>query len=109
MNIKPSLQEAQTRLRLDDAVLDDLASAIEQAYAAQLHHIDRAALHPDAADLATALAADPAHTGMVVTHDLIAAQLLRIDALIGANTMDDRDAKEKAAERMERRHIRVGT
>ena len=108
MNIKPSLEEAQTRLRLDDALIEDLGSAIEQAYAQQLHQLDRAALHPDAAALAAALQADPAHTGIVVTPDLIAAQLLRIDVLIGANTMDDREAKEKAAERMEHRHARVG-
>lgn len=108
MNIKPGLHEAQNRLRLDDAVSEDLASAIEQAYAQQLHHLDRKALHPDAAHLAAALQADPDHTGIVVTPDLIAAQLLRVDALIGANTMEDRDAKEKAAERMEQRHARVG-
>lgn len=108
MNITPSLDDVQTRLRLDDALIEDVQSAIEQAHAAQLAHLDRAALHPDAASLAAARAGDPLHTGMVVTPDLIAAQLLRIDALVGANTMADRDAKEAAAQRMEHRHARVG-
>lgn len=108
MKIKPTLDEVQTRLRLDDALMEDVQGAIEQAYAGQLAHLDRAALHPDSASLAAAVAADPAHTGMVCTPDLIAAQLLRIDALVGANTVADRDAKETAAQRMESRHARVG-
>jgi hypothetical protein len=108
MSITPSIEEVQTRLRLDDALIEDVQSAIEQAHAAQLAHLDRAALHPDADSLAQAKAADPLHSGIVVTPDLIAAQLLRIDALVGANTMDDRDAKEAAAQRMELRHCKVG-
>lgn len=99
MNIKPSTADAQRRLRLDDEtdVTIDLESAIEQAYAQTLQALCRTALHPDAASLLAALVIDPLHNGIVCTHDIIAAQLLLTDALVGANSMADRDAKSSAA------------
>lgn len=108
MNIKPSATEAKARLRLDDALQADLEAAIEQAYALQLDRLDRSALHADQAALDAALLLDPAHTGAVVTPGLIAAQLLRIDVLIGANSQAERESKISAAENMERLHMRLG-
>lgn len=108
MNIKPTTTEAQRRLRLDDALTADLESAIDQAYALQLDHIDREALHPDQSALDAALVLDPDHTGIVVTPSLIAAQLLRIDVLVGANSLQERESKKKAAQDMEWPHVRVG-
>lgn len=110
MNIKPSTAEAQIRLRLDsDALItQDLESAIEQAYAQTLTMLDRSALHENTAQLEAALEVDPLHTGMVCTADIIAAQLLLVDALIGANSLKDRDEKSKAALYILYPHRRLG-
>lgn len=129
MNIKPTVEEAQRRLRIDDALADDLALAIDQAYAQALTFLDRDALHADAAafkaavdaaraaldaetdeEAALQLADDLARiqTGMVVTPDLIAAQLMLIDVLVGANSLQEREGKQTAAESMMRRHRRAG-
>lgn len=128
MPIKPTVDEAKRRLRLDDALSGDLASAIEQAYAEALAFLDRDALYDNATDLAAAatlaqnalddetddaleplLAAHLARvkTGMVATPDLISAQLLLIDVLVGSNTVQDRESKQKAAENILWRHRRV--
>lgn len=129
MNIKPTVEEAQRRLRIDDALADDLALAIDQAYAQALAFLDRDALHADAAafkaavdaaraaleaetdeEAALQLADDLARiqTGMVATPDLIAAQLMLIDVLVGANSLQEREGKQAAAESMMRRHRRAG-
>lgn len=108
MNIKPTTTEAQSRLRLDDELTADLESAIEQAYSLQLNGLDRVALHPDQEALDAALALDAEHTGIVVTPSLIAAQLLRIDVLIGSNSLQERESKQTAAQDMERLHAKVG-
>ena len=104
MNIKPTAQEAKDRLRLDDALSDDLDFAIEQAYAECLAILQRDDLHPDKASLDAAIALDAAHTGMVVRADIIAAQLLLIDSLIGSGSTEEQKAKREAAIMMLNRH-----
>jgi hypothetical protein len=110
MNIKPSTSEAQRRLRLDDDldVTSDLQQAIEQAHAQVLQILDRTVLHPTQLELLSALLLDEFHNGIVCTPDIIAAQLLLVDTLVGANSQQDRDAKAKAAQNMLWPHRRVG-
>ncbi len=123
MDVKPSLEAAALRLRTDDDLLPDLQAAIDQAHAEALVYLDRP-LHPDAAARLNAIAqaqaalteaeaslnADAiaeatqalkvAKTGMVCTPDILAAQLLLADRLIGGNDGDEAERKEAAARRM---------
>lgn len=129
MSTKPTVDEAQLRLRIDADLAADLAGAIEQAYAQALAFLDRDALYDTAANLAAAVAAAQAavdgattaaeaaqalldlarvQTGIVATPDMVAAQLLLIDALVGSNALQDRESKQTAAENMLRRHRRPG-
>ncbi len=117
MDLKPSLQEAAARLRMDDDLLPDLQAAIDQAHDEMLAYLDRP-LHPDAAALAAAIAAaraalvaavtpeeiaeaqaelDVQKGGIVVTHDIHAATLLLADRLCGDNDGTERERKEAAA------------
>lgn len=101
MRLKPTLEEAKTRLRLDPDLDDDLLSAIDQAHARTLKVLD-GKLYADEASMA----ADP--RGILATEDIIAAQLLLVDHLVGNNTQQDRDSKEQAALSMLRLHRNMG-
>lgn len=103
MPIKPTPEAAMRRLRLDDGLAGDLADAIEQAHAEALSHLDGALYESEAAKTA----ADDAR-GIVCTPDIIAAQLLLVDVLVGNNSVQDRQAKQTAAEAMLRRHRNMG-
>lgn len=103
MPIKPTPEEAQTRLRLDSALAGDLAAAIDQAHAQAVKYLD-GALYADQAALTTA--ADP--RGIVCTADIIAAQLLLVDVLVGNNSAADRDDKRVAAHNILRPHRNLG-
>jgi hypothetical protein len=131
-SIKPGINTAMQRLRLDDSLIDDVRSAIDEAYAETLTQLDRVALHVDAAALAAAIAPaqaaltaaeltqnadliaaaqaelDRVSTGMVVTDDLITAQLLLVDVRVGSNSGDDVARKQRAADVMLYRHRRLG-
>ncbi|CAN7202176.1 hypothetical protein LJR118_000607 [Acidovorax sp. LjRoot118] len=103
MEIKPSLAMALLRLRIDDGLSADLQNALDQAHAATLKYLD-GKLYPDAVSLAAAN--DP--KGIEVTADMIAAQLLWADALMGNNSLADRESKTKAAKDMLRPHRNQG-
>lgn len=103
MPVKPTVEDAQRRLRIDDALLVDLQSAIDQAHAQAETFLDRR-LYASAEDLA---AADDL-TGIVATADIIAAQLLLIDVLVANNSLQERESKEAAARSMLRPHRRQG-
>lgn len=103
MAIKPGFEEALRRLRIDNDLADDVPAAIEQAHAETEAYLDRR-LYADAGALD--LAADL--RGMVATPDIIAAQLLLIDVLIGNNSDKERESKHAAALNMLRRHRFMG-
>lgn len=103
MPIKPTPAEAIARLRLDDSLGDDLNDAIEQAHAQAVQFLD-GQLYADKA----ALDAAADLRGVICTPDILAAQLLLVDVLVGNNTLQDREAKEAAALRMLRPHRNMG-
>lgn len=103
MPIKPTSDEAMLRLRIDADLAGDVASAIDQAHAQALAFLD-GQLYADRAALTAA--ADP--MGIVVTADIIAAQLLLVDALVGNNSLQDRDDKRRAAKDMLLPHRNMG-
>ena len=103
MPIKPTPNEAIRRLRLDDNLAGDLDSAIDQAHAQAVAFLD-GALYVDQA--AITAAADL--RGIVCTPDIIAAQLLLVDVLVGNNSTQDREDKKAAAFNMLRLHRNMG-
>ena len=103
MPIKPTPADAILRLRLDDSLDGDIGNAIDQAHAQALAFLD-GQLYADCAALTAA--ADP--MGIVVTADIIAAQLLLVDALVGNNSLQDRDDKRRAAKDMLLPHRNMG-
>lgn len=103
MNVKPEVEEALRRLRIDDDLADDVPFAIEQAHAETEAYLDRR-LYADAGALATAVDL----SGKVVTADMIAAQLLLVDVLICNNSEKERENKHAAALNMLRRHRFMG-
>ncbi|KQM68779.1 hypothetical protein [Xylophilus sp. Leaf220] len=103
MQVKPTPDEAQRRLRIDGALVDDLVAAIDQAYAEAVMVLD-GYLYEDLA--AVVLAGD--ERGIVVTADIIAAQLLLADVLVGANDQAAKDSKRATALTILRRHRNRG-
>jgi len=92
-----------TRLRLDAELIVDLTAAIDQAHAEATAYLD-GTLYATEGDRVAAN--DP--RGIVCTPDLIAAQLLLVDVLVGSNSVNDREAKTSAARRMLRPHRNMG-
>lgn len=103
MPIKPTAEEAMARLRLDADIATDLAAAIDQSHAEAIAYLD-GQLYADQAAIDTA--ADP--KGIVCTPDIVAAQLLLVDVLVGSNSPADREAKTTAAHRILRPHRNMG-
>ena len=103
MPVKPTPEEAALRLRLDADLAADLPGAIDQAHAEAQAFLDGALYENQAA-------ADGAADlrGIVCTPDIIAAQLLLVDALIGVNTSAEVQDKRAAAMTMLRRHRNMG-
>jgi hypothetical protein len=134
MNIKPTADEAQRRLRIDsdDELVHDMIDAIDEAHAEMLAFLDRAAVYPDAAAMAavvdplqaaydaalltedaSAIAAalaelEQACTGMVIVQDLLTAQLLLAGVRVADHTPAEREQAQAAAENIMRRHRRFG-
>lgn len=103
MPITPSVEEALRRLRLDDDLRQDVQDAIPQAQAEAVAYLDgvlyeNAAARDAAADL----------RGIVCTPDIIAAQLLLVDALVNNNSDEGADLKRKRAYSMLVRHRNMG-
>lgn len=103
MPIKPTPADAILRLRLDDSLDGDIGNAIDQAHAQAVAFLD-GALYED--DAALEAATDP--RGIICTPDIIAAQLLLVDALVGNNSLQDRDDKRRAAKDMLLPHRNMG-
>lgn len=103
MPIKPTPADAILRLRLDDSLDGDIGNAIDQAHAQAVAFLD-GALYED--DAALEAAADP--RGIICTPDIIAAQLLLVDVLVGNNSPQDRERKEAGAFNMLRMHRNMG-
>ena len=103
MPIKPTPADAIQRLRLDDSLNGDIGNAIDQAHAQAVAFLD-GALYEDAA--ARDAAADL--RGIICTPDIIAAQLLLVDVLVGNNSTQDREDKKAAAFNMLRLHRNMG-
>ncbi len=101
MPIKPTPEEALLRLRLDDSLLDDVAGAVNQAHAQAVAFLD-GKLYETPAE------ADADLRGIECTPDIVAAQILLVDVLVGNNDDRARESKSKAAYNMLRPHRRMG-
>lgn len=103
MPISPTVDEALRRLRLDEDLRQDVEDAIPQAHAEAVTYLDgklyeSAAEREAAADL----------RGIVCTPDIIAAQLLLVDALVNNNSDEGADLKRTRAYSMLLRHRNMG-
>lgn len=93
--VKPTKNQALLRLRLDDSLADDVADAIEQAFALTEKYLDGPLF------VSAQAAVDSGNPKAIVcTADIIAAQLLLVDSLCGPNTVVDQAAKRQAAYEM---------
>lgn len=126
MSIQPSIEIAQQRLRVDDALLPDLQAALDQAEAEARAYLD-GALYSTAAEklqaitaaeaAATAAGQDPAaapavleaQRSIVVTADMHNAMLLLADVYMGSNDSTESERKTRAATNILRRHRNKGT
>lgn len=99
----PSIESAMRRLRIDEDLQGDVADAIPAAKAEAEAFLD-GKLYATASDLHDAQ--DP--KGILCTADIIAAQLLLVDALVNDNTDEGADLKRTRAFNMLRRHRNQG-
>jgi|GEM_PF-1712837 len=99
----PSIESAMRRLRIDEDLRDDVADAIPAAKAEAEAFLD-GKLYATAQALQDAQ--DP--KGILCTADIIAAQLLLVDALVNDNTDEGADTKRTRAFTMLRRHRNMG-
>lgn len=103
MPTQPTPAEALARLRLDEDLLGDVTSAIGQAHAQAQTYLD-GTLYASPAELTAANDSK----GIVCTPDIIAAQILLVDVLVGNNDAAARTAKEAAAHAIMRPHRNMG-
>lgn len=105
MPLQPTLDQVKQRLRIDDqAGLDtQLADLIVQAHAEMLAHLDRAVYADQAA-----LDAQDDPTGIVVTDDMINAQILLVGAHLDEAGTPEGERMHAAALRLLQRHRRMG-
>lgn len=99
----PTLDAAMRRLRMDEDLQEDVADAIPAAKAEAEAFLD-GKLYATEQELREAQ--DP--KGIVCTADIIAAQLLLVDALVNDNTDEGADLKRTRAFNMLRRHRNQG-
>ncbi|RMX06717.1 hypothetical protein D8I35_09455 [Corticibacter populi] len=92
---QPTVEEALLRLRLDADLVDDVANAIPQARA-QVESYLKGPLCADAEAVAAAIAAG-SRNATLCTPDVIAAQLLFVDVLVGSNDIQAQESKRTAA------------
>lgn len=99
----PTLEAAMLRLRIDDDLTDDVKAAIPEAKA-------EAETFLDGTLYATQEARDAALdcNGIVIRPDIIAAQLLLVDAIVHSNTDEGADLKRKRAYSMLLCHRNMG-
>ena len=96
---RPTLEQALRRLRIDDDLAADVTDAIPQAKAEAEAFLD-GTLYVDAQARETAQDCK----GIVCTPDIIAAQLLLIDASVNNNADEGAELKRTRAFQMLRRH-----
>ncbi len=99
----PDLDAAMQRLRIDDDLQGDVEAAITQAKAEAEAFLD-GQLYASAQALQDAQ--DP--KGILCTPDIIAAQLLLIDALVNSNSDQGAELKRSRAFSILRRRRNVG-
>lgn len=99
----PEVDAAMRRLRLDADLQADVQDAIPQAKAEAETYLD-GKLYASASDMEQA---GDAH-GIVCTPDIIAAQLLLIDALVNSNSDEGAEIKRTRAFDILRRHRNQG-
>ena len=99
----PSMEQAMRRLRIDEDLQEDVQDAIPQAKAEAEAFLD-GKLYADAQAREDAQDA----RGIVCTPDIIAAQLLLIDAIVHSNTDEGAEVKRTRAFGMLRRHRNQG-
>lgn len=99
----PSIEQAMRRLRIDEDLQEDVQDAIPQAKAEAEAFLD-GKLYADAQAREDAQDA----RGIVCTPDIIAAQLLLIDAIVHSNTDEGAEIKRTRAFSMLRRHRNQG-
>jgi hypothetical protein len=102
-NTVPTVDQALRRLRIDEDLAEDVEDAIIQTKAEVEVYLD-GTLYADPQALVDAQDA----RGIVCTPDIIAAQLLLIDVLVGANDVKAQQSKREAAYNMLRRHRNMG-
>jgi len=102
-NTVPTVDQALRRLRIDEDLAEDVEDAIIQTKAEVEVYLD-GTLYADPQALVDAQDA----RGIVCTADIIAAQLLLIDVLVGANDVKAQQSKREAAYNMLRRHRNMG-
>lgn len=100
---RPTLESAMMRLRMDDDLMADVQEAISQAHAEAQAYLD-GTLYASAKDMADAQDAK----GIVCTPDIIAAQLLLVDATVNNNSDEGSGLKRARAFDMLRRHRNQG-
>jgi hypothetical protein len=115
MTIKPNLEAAMVRLRIDSDLAEDLDRALGEAVAEAEVYLD-GKLFASADDRAAAVAAATtdeakaeAARGIVVTEDIHAAMMMLADAAVGDNDQANRESKRTAATHILRRHRNKGT
>ncbi len=101
--VKPARDEAMRRLRIDDDLAEDVGAAIDQAHAETERYLD-GRLYASADDLEQANDA----RGIVCTADIIAAQLLLVDAIVNSNSDEGADLKRARAFDILRSHRNQG-
>jgi hypothetical protein len=115
MTIKPSLDAAMVRLRIDSDLAEDLDRALGEAVAEAEVYLD-GQLFASADERTAAVAAATtdeakaeAARGIVVTEDIHAAMMMLADAAVGDNDQANRESKRTAATHILRRHRNKGT
>ena len=115
MTIKPNLEAAMARLRIDSDLAEDLDRALGEAVAEAEVYLDGqlfASADARAAAVAAATtdeAKAEAARGIVVTEDIHAAMMMLADAAVGDNDQANRESKRTAATHILRRHRNKGT
>ena len=98
--MKPTVEQAQRSLRIDDDLLLVVQDALDRAYATVLNRLDVDEIYPTIEAREIALAATPSGRFQRVGIDIQKAVLLLADVEIGANDAKDSLAKEEAAYRI---------
>lgn len=105
MSTRPAPSLVCDRLRIDagDALAAQVPALIEQAHAEMLAVLDRA-VYPDA--VAQAAAADP--RGILITPDLLNAQVLLVGVYLDGPGTPEAERQHAAAMRLLQRHRLMG-